>query len=284
MGNKLYMDIISKQISKEDEAVKYALKLADDNVIEAVFFPQYNYTVCLSCQVGCPVGCVFCASGKDGLVRNLDREEIVEQFNTINEEIRLFSGNEVHTLVFMGIGEPLLNYNEVIRAIKEIKRTRDNVDIRISTVGIVDKIYKLVEEKIPVKLCVSLHATNDEQRKKIIPIAKTYKFDDLIKAIYYFERNGMNTSEIAIHYLMFDNFNDSAEDANRLVKLFKNGNFEIILKSVCPIENQKFFESREENIKKFIRILSLSNVKYHYSPSRGRDVSAGCGQLRRKLI
>lgn len=278
------MKIISKDISKENEATKYAIRLSDNNVIEAVFFSQYDYTICLSCQVGCPVGCVFCASGKDGAVRNLNKKEIVEQFNLVNEEIKSVSGNEASTLVFMGIGEPLINYDEVIGAIQEIKKIKNNIKIRISTVGITDKIYKLAEEKIQIKLCVSLHATNDEQREKIIPIAKKYKFNDLIKAIYYFEKNGISTSEIAIHYLMFDNFNDSIEDANRLVKLFKNGNFEIILKSVCPIENQKFFESKEENIKKFIKILTINNIKYHYSPSRGRDVSAGCGQLRRKVI
>jgi 23S rRNA (adenine2503-C2)-methyltransferase len=278
------MKIISKETSKEDNVVKYAVKLDDSNIIEVVSFPQYNHTICLSCQIGCPVRCVFCESGKDGMVRNLNKKEIIEQFKIINKEVKKNSGNDVSTLIFMGIGEPLLNYNEVVGAIREIKEENNNLDIRITTVGITNKIYQLAEERIPLKLCLSLHATNDEQRKKIIPIAKNYQFDDLIKSIYFFEKNGINTSEIAIHYLIFDNFNDSIDDANELVRLFKDKNFEIIIKSVCPVENQKFFESKEENILKFINVLEKNNMKYHYSPSRGRDMKAGCGQLRRKLI
>lgn len=287
MAYKKITKIISKDISQEKSGIfKYGIKLCDGNMVEAMCFPQYDFSVCVSTQVGCPIGCVFCESGKGGFLRNLSTKEILDQYNLVsNDLIKCKKIKNIHTLVYMGIGEPLLNYENVIESIKEINIKNRNIEISVCTVGVVDAIYKLAKENISIKLCVSLHATTDTQRKKIIPLANNSNIKELLEAIYYFEKNRKKGEmSIAIHYLMFDGFNDSIDDAKRLVNFFGRGDFEIVLKSVCPIENQKFFESKKENIELFINILNKNNIKFHYSPSRGRDIKAGCGQLRRKII
>lgn len=286
MVHKKTTKIISKDVSEEKDGIfKYGIKLYDDNIVEAMCFPQYDFSVCVSTQVGCPVVCAFCESGKDGFLRNLDKEEILDQYNLVSDDlVKCKKIKAIKTLVYMGIGEPLLNYTNVVDSIKEINNKNKKINISLCTSGVVGGIYKLAEENISIKLCVSLHATTDSQRKKIIPLANNVSIKQLLEAIYYFEKNRKNEQSIAIHYLMFDGLNDSVKDAKRLANFFEKGNFEIVLKSVCPIRNQKFFESKKENIDKFIKVLVSNNISFHYSPSRGRDIKAGCGQLRRKII
>lgn len=286
MEYKKITKIVSKDISREKSGIfKYGIELYDGNIVEAMSFPQYDFSVCLSSQVGCPIGCAFCESGKDGFLRNLSVQEILDQYNLVNNDLSQCKKiKNIKTLVYMGIGEPLLNYVNVVDSIKEINSKNKNIKISICTVGIIDAIYQLVKENISIKLCISLHATTDEQRKKIIPLANSSDIKKLLEAIYYFEKHKHNKMSIAIHYLMFNGLNDSTSDAERLVKFFGKGDFEIVLKSVCPIRNQKFFESKKENIEAFIKVLKVHNMNFHYSPSRGRDIKAGCGQLRRKII
>jgi 23S rRNA (adenine2503-C2)-methyltransferase len=276
------MKILSKSFSKKEiGSVKFGIKLDDGNVIEAVIFPKDNYTVCLSSQVGCAIKCVFCESGKDGFIRNLSAEEMICQFKLVNNYvIKKINKKGIGYIVIMGIGEPLLNYKNVTEFIKKIKR----IKMALCTVGITNNIYKLIEEKIPVKLCVSLHATNNAQRKKIIPTANKYNFDDLITAIHAFEKKGNSDSPIDIHYLIFNQLNDRQTDAKKIVELFGDGNFRIIIKSVCPVKDQKYFETSPKNKAKFIKILKMNKINHYSSLSRGIEIKAGCGQLRRYLI
>lgn len=279
------MRILSKNFSKEEiDSIKFGIELDDGNVIEAVVFSKDNYTVCLSSQVGCAIKCVFCESGKDGFVRNLSVKEMLRQFRLVNNYVMKKVNNKgIGYIVIMGIGEPLLNYKNVTEFIKKIKKTR-GIKIALCTVGIINNIYKLIEEKIPVKLCVSLHATNNAQRKKIIPAANKYNFNDLITAIHAYEKRGNSDSPIDIHYLMFNQLNDKPSDAKKIVKLFRDGNFRIIIKSVCPVKDQKYFGANSKNKEKFIKILKNNKINYYFSLSRGREIKAGCGQLRRYLI
>ncbi len=279
------MRILSKNFSKKEiGSVKFGIELDDGNVIEAVTFPKDNYTVCLSSQVGCAIKCVFCESGKDGFIRNLSAEEMLCQFKLVNNYVmKKINKKGIGYIVIMGIGEPLLNYKNVTEFIKKIKKTK-RINIALCTVGIINNIYKLIKEKIPVKLCVSLHATDNEQRKKIIPAANKYNFDDLITAIHAFEKKGNSDSPVDIHYLIFNQLNDGQSDANKMAKLFRGGNFRIIVKSVCPVEDQRYFETSSKNKTKFIQILKKNKINHYSSLSRGREIKAGCGQLRRYLI
>lgn len=276
------MKILSKSFSKKEiGSVKLGIGLDDGNIIEAVIFPKDNYTVCLSSQVGCAMKCVFCESGKDGFIRNLSTEEMLCQFKLVNSYVmKEINKKGIGYIVIMGIGEPLLNYKNVTEFIKKIKR----IKMALCTVGITNNIYKLIEEKIPVKLCVSLHATNNAQRKKIMPAANKYNFDNLITAIHAFEKKGNSDSPVDIHYLIFNQLNDRQSDAKKIVEFFRDGNFRIIIKSVCPVKDQKYFETNSKNKAKFIRILKKNKINHYSSLSRGREIKAGCGQLRRYLI
>lgn len=245
---------------------------------------QKDYTMCLSSQVGCSLRCVFCESGQSGFIRNLTNREIYDQFITIEKDLNsnVFPKGAQY-LVFMGVGEPLLNYDNIKRAIKSISNYK-KIRIAICTSGITNKINNLIEDNLNIKLCIFLNATNQERRKTIMPIANRFKFKNLIKAIYNFEKSKKTFDTIDIHYLIFDRFNDRELDAKKLVKLFKNGDFKIIIKYPCPIKNQKLFKAKNSKIKKFMSILDKSGIKYSCSKSRGRDIRAGCGQLRRQLM
>ena len=228
--------------------------------------------------------CEFCESGKNGFVRNLNSKEMFLQFEMINDYvIKNLNKAGVGYVVIMGIGEPLLNYENIVEFIKKIKKTKE-IRVALCTVGIIKNIHRLIKDKIPVKLCISLHATNNTERKKIMPAASKYNFNDLISAIRAFEKRGNTDSSVDIHYLIFDRLNDKQSDAERLSKIFRGGNFKIIIKSVCPINNQKYFEAKSKNKKEFVKILDKNKINYYYSTSRGREIKAGCGQLRRYLI
>jgi len=279
------MIIIAKKISKKEfGSVKFGIELDDQNIIEAVVFPKDNYTVCLSSQVGCAMACEFCESGKNGFVRNLTTEELFRQFELINEYVvKNFHKKSIGYVVIMGVGEPLLNYENIVGFIRKIKKTK-NIKVALCTVGITNNIYRLIKDRVPIKLCISLHATDNAQRRKIMANASRYNFNGLIAAIRDFEKKGNTDSSVDIHYLIFDKLNDKQSDAEKLVNFFKGGNFKIIIKSVCPIKNQKYFEAPTKNTQEFIKILDKNNINYYYSLSRGRDIKGGCGQLRRYLI
>lgn len=278
------MKILSEELSKKKlGSVKFGIELNDRNIIEAVIFPKDNYTACISTQVGCAMKCKFCESGRNGFIRNLSTCEIIHQFELINDYvIKNLNKEGIGYLVLMGVGEPLLNYKNVVEFIKKIKKMK-NIKIALCTVGITPNIYRLIKERIPIKLCVSLHATNNMEREKIMPKASKYDFNDLIEAIRAFEEEGNNDTSVDIHYLIFDKLNDKPEDAERLAKFFNEGNFKIIIKSVCPIKDQKYFEAKTKNKKEFIKTLIKNRINYYYSLSQGRDIKGGCGQLRNYL-
>ena len=183
--------VLEQKLEDGFDTKKFAILLDDNNIIEAVSFKKNNHTICLSSQVGCSVGCVFCESGKNGLIRNLTAKEIFEQYELVMQYSG-FNKEENGYVLFMGIGEPLLNYDYVKEAVFNIKKnTREK--IIISTVGIRGKLDRIIRDELDVDLCISLHATNQDQRDKIIPISKTFNYADLLSEIYSFDKGGKRT-------------------------------------------------------------------------------------------
>ncbi|MCK9293382.1 radical SAM protein [archaeon] len=274
--------ILEQKIEDGFNTKKFAILLDDNNIIEAVSFKKNNHTICLSSQVGCSVGCVFCESGKNGLIRNLTAKEIFEQYELVMQYSE-FNKDENGYILFMGIGEPLLNYDCVKEAVFNIKKNTKE-KIIISTVGIKGKIDRIIKDKLDIDLCVSLHATNQDQRDEIIPISKMFNYNNLLSEIYSFEKRGKRTLPIDINYLLFKNFNDFKEDALQLVDFFRDRDVRIVVKEPCPISNQKYFMTSSQNAKKFIDILKENNINHLFTRSTGREINAGCGQLKSSIV
>lgn len=264
--------------SKDNETIKYLFELEDGYFIESVLIlSDKRVTLCLSTQVGCPIGCKFCASGKNGFFRNLNLSEILEQILLVGIEF----GQKVNHIVFMGMGEPLLNYKVLIESIKIITcEDFFNISSRrvtISTVGIIENIKKLSKENLKVNLAISLHASDDEIRNKIIPYSKKYKIQDLINAaLEYFEAT---KRDISFEYILIDNVNDSIEDAKKLFLLLKNFQCFINLIPYNPIGESPYKKSSQENIFNFKKYLLSKNINVCQRYTKGDDISAACGQL-----
>ena len=274
--------VLEQKLEDGFDTKKFAILLDDNNIIEAVSFKKNNHTICLSSQVGCSVGCVFCESGKNGLIRNLTAKEIFEQYELVMQYSG-FNKEENGYVLFMGIGEPLLNYDYVKEAVFNIKKnTREK--IIISTVGIRGKLDRIIRDELDVDLCISLHATNQDQRDKIIPISKTFNYTDLLSDIYSFEKGGKRTLPIDINYLLFKDFNDSKEDALQLVDFFKDKDVRIVVKEPCPISNQKYFMTSLQRATIFIDVLRENNINHLFTRSTGREINAGCGQLKSRIV
>ncbi len=284
-NNNLLKSKINNEFDFEEETTKFLFELSDGQKIESVLIPAENRnTICISTQVGCPVSCKFCASGKINFSRNLELAEIVDQFLIIER----ISGKEISNIVFMGMGEPLLNYENVLKAIKiflnqiHISRTK----ITLSTVGLVPEIKKLADENVRVKLAISLHATNDFKREKIIPIAKKYKIKDLLNAVEYYYN--LTSVPVTYEYIVFDGFNNTSEDIKRLAKITKMVNSKV---NLIPFNDISFVSSEEndfslktanqEKILDFAEKLRKLNVIANIRNSSGANIFAACGQLAR---
>lgn len=280
--------VIKKQVAS-DGTVKYLFDLLDGNAIETVLMSYHHgYSICVSSQIGCKMGCKFCASTGIAFVRSLTSGEIVEQLLAVerdqnsknNEPIR------ISNVVFMGIGEPLDNYENVVNAIRIINNPKGiNIGARhisISTSGIIPRIYKLAEENIQCTLSISLHATTNTQRSEMMPVNNTYKIEELIKACkdYIAKTN----RRISFEYALAKENNDNLEDAKRLVKLLRGMNAHVNLIPINKIENGKFTKSTNENILKFRDYLNEHGIVATVRRELGSDIDAACGQLRRKNL
>lgn len=284
LRNKLKEDFSFYKIKllitqKGDNVNKYLFELEDGNKIESVLmFHDYGTSICVSSQVGCNMGCTFCESGRLKKVRNLLAYEIVEQILLIEEEIK----KKITHVVVMGIGEPFDNYDNVLRFVKIINCNK-GIDlgsrhITISTCGIIPGIKKFMEEEGQVNLAISLHAPNDELRKKIMPIAKIYQLDDLMNAIKeYIKRTNRR---VTFEYIMLDGINDSEKEAKELVKLLKGINCYVNLIPYNETENIGFKRSKEWKILAFYDILKSNKVNTTIRKEFGGSVDAACGQLR----
>ena len=275
------LETAEKQLSKKDGTVKFLFRLHDGNFIESVFMKYHHgNTLCVSSQVGCLMGCKFCASTIGGKVRNLTSGEIIGQIISAQKE----TGERVSNIVMMGIGEPLDNYENVIKFLKIVNHPDTlNIGLRhisLSTCGIVPKIYDLADENIPITLSVSLHAPFDEMRSEIMPINKKYPLNTLVRAMKdYVHKTGRR---ISIEYALIQGKNDTKECAKELVRLFSHGLFHINLIPVNNVRERDFKKTTAEATKEFADILNSRGLNATVRRELGSDIDAACGQLRRK--
>ncbi len=274
--------ILKKQESA-DGTKKYLFDVLDGNAIETVLM-QYHHgkTICVSSQIGCKMGCKFCASTGIKFVRNLTSGEIVEQILAVEQDI----GDKISNIVFMGIGEPFDNYDNVMQAIKIINNQKGlNIGARhisISTSGLVPMIYKFADEELQCTLSISLHATNDEKRSSMMPINNRYNIKELMEACKYYISK--TNKRISFEYALAKDNNDNLEDAKELVKLLKGMLCHVNLIPINKIENGSYTKSSNENIIKFRDYLNEKGIVATIRRELGSDIDAACGQLRRKNL
>ena len=277
------LSIKEKYVSKLDGTVKYLFELDDGNCIETVVMRyKHGLSVCISSQVGCRMGCGFCASTIGGLYRSLTAGEILNQVIYAQKDI----GERISNIVMMGIGEPLDNYDNVIKFLHNVNHPDGlNIGYRhisLSTCGLVDKINKLAEEKLPITLSVSLHAPNNEIRDKIMPVNKKYRIEELIKAC----KSYINTTgrRISFEYSLISGVNDSEENAYELASLLKGMLCHINLIPVNHVEEREFHKGDASSIKRFTDKLLSLGMNATVRRELGSDISASCGQLRKKTL
>lgn len=270
-----------KQVSKLDSTVKYLFKLSDGNFVESVLMKyKYGYTLCVSSQVGCKMGCVFCASTKNGCVRNLFPSEILGQIHAAQRDMNV----RVSHIVMMGMGEPLDNYENTLRflslATDEKGLNLSMRNISLSTCGIVPKIYDLLDKKLQLTLSVSLHAPNDEMRSRVMPINKKYPVNELIKACRAYTKE--TSRRISFEYAMIKDVNDSDKCAYELAVLLKGMLCHVNLIPANEITESEHKRSTNERLQRFMSILNSKGVNTTIRRSLGSDIDASCGQLRSK--
>ena len=269
--------------SKLDETKKYLFELHDENVIESVLMKyKYGYTVCISTQVGCKMGCAFCASTKKGLIRNLYASEMLDEIY----EIERLNDINVSNIVLMGSGEALDNFDELIRFIELISakegKNLSKRNITISTCGLADKILKLAEYDYPITLTISLHNADEEERKKIMPITRKYPFDELIQALK--EYQAKINKRISFEYVLIDGLNDSYQSALDIKNLLKDIKSHINLIPLNKIKEYDEEPSTSENINKFKKYLEDFGFNVTIRRELGADINASCGQLRNNYL
>ena len=272
--------ILKKQESK-DGTIKYLFDILDGNAIETVLMSYHHgYSICVSSQIGCKMGCKFCASTGINFIRNLTSGEIVEQILAVEQD----TGVKISNVVFMGIGEPLDNYDNVINSIHIINHPKGlNIGARhisISTSGIVPKIYRLAEENIQCTLSISLHATTNEKRSEMMPVNNTYKIEELLQACkdYITKTN----RRISFEYALAKDNNDNLDDAKRLVHLLKGMLCHVNLIPINKIENGKFTKATNENIMKFRDYLNEHGIVATIRRELGSDIDAACRTIKKK--
>ncbi len=274
---------VSHQTSKEDGTRKYLFALEDGNVIESVWM-QYKHgnSVCISSQVGCKMGCAFCASTLDGCVRSLKTSEMLGQIY----EIQRLTGERVSNVVVMGSGEPLDNYDNLVRFIEMLSDDKGlNIsqrNITVSTCGLVPRIYELAEKKYQITLAISLHASTDEKRKSLMPIAKRYSLGELMEACRVYEEKC--TRRMTFEYSLVAGVNDTAEDARLLAGLLKGMNAHVNLIPVNPVTERNFVQPDRSACLAFQNKLEKMKINVTIRREMGRDIDGACGQLRRRYL
>ncbi len=280
------VQVYDKQVST-DGTIKNGFKLYDGNIVEGVLIPtESRYTACVSSQVGCSLTCKFCATGKLERKRNLGYDEIYDQVALLNQQTEAHYGQKLSNIVYMGMGEPLLNYANVIKSIERIT-AQDGLGmasrrITVSTAGIAKMIMKLGDDKVKFNLAVSLHAANDVKRNEIMPINESNNLKTLIEAlIYYYERT---KNKVTFEYILFNEFNDSQQDADELIKICRMVPSKVNLIEYNPIEFATFTKPNEERTNAFWQYLNDHKINAVLRRSRGKDIDAACGQLANKAI
>lgn len=275
--------VVDQRTSSTDGTSKYLFQLDDDRVIESVLMKyKHGNSVCISSQVGCRMGCRFCASTLGGLERNLEPSEMLSQIY----EIQRLSGERVSNVVIMGTGEPFDNYDNLLKFITMISDENGlNIsqrNITVSTCGIVERIIDMAKRHLQITLAISLHASNDLVRKELMPVANKYTIEDILKACqFYYEETGRR---ISFEYSLVEGVNDSEQYANELSSLLKGLNCHVNLIPVNPIKERKFRHTKTEFIQKFKNILEKNKINVTIRREMGSDIDAACGQLRLSYI
>lgn len=272
------------ETSKDSETIKFLWELADGKLVESVLiYSEERRTVCVSSQVGCPARCAFCASGKEGLLRNLSAAEIFEQVYQIDLFLHQ-KGERVSHVVFMGMGEPFENYDNVLKAIAllndpmrlHISQRR----ITVSTVGVVEGIRRFTKESLNVNLVLSLHAPNQHIRKKIIPYSRKYPLEDILSAILAFSKESKR--DITYEYTLLEGINDQPQHAQELAKLLQGQQCTVNLIPYNPVPGLNLHRPEKESIEEFRRILDAHKIVTTWRYTKGKDIAAACGQLALK--
>ena len=277
---------IFKTLTSKDGTKKYLLKLYDNNLIECVFLTQeYGNTICMSTQVGCRMGCKFCASTSNGLIRNLTAGEMLSTIATVNADNGKRTERNFSNIVLMGSGEPFDNYDNVVRWLDLITAPDGfNVserNISLSTCGLVDKIYDFAKLKYNITLCVSLHATDDEARKTIMPIANRYTIDEIIKALHTYTKS--TNRRVVFEYCLIKDVNDSFDHAKRLKELTQNLLCHVNV--ICLNANGGSLKATtKKEAYAFVAKLNELGVSATLRRSQGSDIEGACGMLRAKTL
>ena len=279
----VHLEVVEVETSAIDGTQKYLFRLADGNVIESVWM-RYHHgnSVCISSQVGCRMGCRFCASTIGGLIRNLTASEMLDQVYRIQE----LTGERVSNVVVMGTGEPLDNYGNLVRFVRILSEEKgQNIshrNITVSTCGIVPRIRQLADEGLGITLALSLHAPTDEKRRELMPIANKYSLAEVLPACrYYFEKTGRR---LTFEYSLVGGKNDSQEDAEQLASLISGLNCHVNLIPVNPIKERDYVQSGKKVIENFKNKLEKYRINVTIRREMGRDINGACGQLRRSYL
>lgn len=288
---KLHFEVRKISIDKTqysvDGTIKNRIKLHDDHLVESVLIPvesQKRFTACVSSQVGCSLTCKFCATGQMKLRRNLNAAEIYDQVFLLNEQSKENFDHPLSNIVYMGMGEPLLNYKNVLESIGHITGEHglgmSPRRITLSTVGIAKMIRKLAYDQVKFNLALSLHAADDKKRNKIMPINESNDLESLMSAIKYFYMQ--TKGRISYEYIAFKGFNDTEEDARNLIKLCKYFPVRVNIIQYNPIDGAEFERSKSLTIDNFAQTLIKHDIMTTVRKSRGMDIDAACGQLANK--
>ena len=277
------LEIVKVQESKIDGTRKYLFKLPDGNLIESVWMIyKHGNSVCVSSQVGCRMGCKFCASTIDGLERNLSSSEILDQIYAITLDTK----ERVSNVVVMGSGEPMDNYDNTVKFVKMLSDEHGlNIsqrNITVSTCGLVPKIYELADEDLSITLAISLHATTDEKRRSLMPIANKYSIREIKEAcLHYFDKTGRR---LTFEYSLVGGVNDTDEDAEELADILREVNGHVNLIPVNPIKERDYVSSTDKRVAAFKNKLEKKQINVTIRREMGRDIDGACGQLRRSFL
>lgn len=277
------MEVVREKTSKSGDTSKYVFRLHDGYVIESVLMKyRYGNSVCISSQVGCRMGCSFCASTLLGLSRQLAPSEMLSQIYAIER----LSGERVSNVVVMGTGEPLDNFDNLVKFIRMLSDEKglciSQRNITVSTCGLVPEIRRLADENFSITLAISLHAPTDEERQKIMPIAKRYKIEEILSATdYYFKKTGRRFS---YEYGLIEGKNDNEETAKLLSGLLKGKNCHVNLIPINPIKEREYRSTGKKAVLRFKKILENNGINVTIREEMGRDIDAACGQLRKEYM
>lgn len=276
---------ISDMQVSNDRTIKCAMQLADHNVVESVLIPTTTrMTACISSQVGCSLTCKFCATGKLKRLRNLNADEIYDQVALVKNLAETKYNQALTNIVYMGMGEPLLNYAEMLRSVDRITSPNglgmSPSRITVSTAGIAKMIMKLGDDQVKFNLALSLHAANDEKRNQIMPINETNSLDNLEEALnYFYDKTG---SRVTFEYIVFKDFNDGIQDARELADFCRKTTAKVNIIEYNPIEDGEFKQTTPERLDAFVKHLESKGIIVNVRRSRGKDIDAACGQLVNK--